>query len=102
MSQISRVLKNKNRIEKENRARRNKEINDMRELSIYRSRLSEDIKMIELLLEDEEVDSVVVNLGTERILYMFQRFMYLEEFSEYVVQQVDKNKYSISRRVINI
>lgn len=102
MSEILRVLKNKNKLEKENSRRRSKEIRDMRDLAMYRNRLAEDIKMIELLLEDDDVESVVIKLGTERLLSMFQRFMYLEEFSEYVVQQVDKDKYNISRKVINI
>lgn len=102
MSQIRRVLKNKNRIDKENRKRRNKEIRDMREEAMYRNRLNEDMKLIKLILEDEEVSHVQVYLSTEKILYMFLKFMYLEELADYSVNQVDNNHYTIGRKIINL
>lgn len=102
MSQIRRVLKNKNRIDKENRKRRNKEIRDMREEAMYRNRLNEDMKLIKLILEDEEVSHVQVYLGTEKILYMFLKFMYLEELADYSVNQADNNHYTIGRKIINL
>jgi len=101
MSQIVRVLKNKNRIDKEARKRRNTEIRRMKEEAMYRNRLNEDMKVIKMILEDESVSHVVVSLN-DKLLSMFLKFIYMEEFADYSVVQIDNNHYSIGRKIINI
>ena len=102
MSQIIRVIKSKNRLEKEKKRKINSEIRSMREMSVYRNRLNEDMKMVRMVLADEEVEAITVKLENEKTISMFMRFIYSEEFSEYVVEQMDAKRYKIRRRVINI
>lgn len=101
MSQIKKVIKNKNRIAKENKKRRTKELRELKENAMYRSRLAEDMQVVRMILEDEEVSQVVIYLGNEKLLSMFLKAMYSEELADYTVTQIDTTHFAIGRKIIN-
>lgn len=100
MSKVGQVLKNKNKREKEFKQKKNQELSDMRLESAYRSKLYEEMRKIDILLEDETVESVIVDVPNN-FLSQFLKAIYSEEMSEYTVIQKDTNKFSIGRKIVN-
>lgn len=95
----TKIIKEKNRIKKIAQDRRNSEINKMREDATYRTYLAEQMKMIDKLLTDSEVESIIINVD-ESMLSNFLKAIYLPEMTSYSVVQIDSNKFSISRKLI--
>ena len=60
MSRTSEVLKNKNKVEKARRSRRKNEINSLRSISAFKAKLYDELKHIEVILQDENIESVVI------------------------------------------
>ena len=87
MSRTSEVLKNKNRVEKTQRARRKEELNSLRTASAFKARLYDELKKIDLLLDSDEVDAVVITIP-ENFLAKFGEAIYSEDLAEYDIQQV--------------
>ena len=100
MSRISTVIKNKNRIEKEYRKKRNDDISSIRADAMYRNKLNEELKYIKLILEDEEVKSIIITID-ERLVSHFLKVMSGEELAEYTILQEDNTHFRIGRKVIN-
>ena len=100
MSRISSVIKNKNKIEKEYRKKRSEDLSNLRADAMYRTKLNEDLRYIRLILEDEEVKSIIIAIE-ERLIYQFLKMMYVEEMAEYSITQVDNTHFRIGRKVIN-
>lgn len=100
MSKLLSVIKSKNRISKAAKKRRNEEISNMRALSMYKVKLVDDLKMIKMMLDDNNVDSIKIKIPKEQLTY-FLKVMYSEELNEYTITQVDADVFSIGRKEIN-
>ena len=53
MSRVSAVLKNKDRVEKTQKAQRKAEIDNMRSSAAFKARLYDELKKIDVLLESD-------------------------------------------------
>lgn len=101
MSRISEVVKNKNRIEKLNKARRKDELSKLRMTSAFKARLYDELKYIDVVLEDAEVEFVVITVQ-DKYLALFSSAIYSEDLAEYEVEQYndEANQFKIKRRSI--
>lgn len=101
MSRIQEVLKNKNRVERTQRARRKDEINSLRISSAFKARLYDELKKIDILLDSDEVSSVIITIP-DIFLAKFGEAIYSEDLAEYDIQQVDgvPNKFHVQHRFI--
>lgn len=87
MSRTSEVLKNRNRVEKTQRARRKEELNSLRVASAFKARLYDELKKIDILLDSDEVESVIITIP-QSFLAKFGEAIYSEDLAEYDIQQV--------------
>lgn len=94
------VLKNKNRVGKENKRRRADELQKLKSEAVYRAKLSEDIKIIQMMLEDEDVDGIVISIPQQH-KSKFLKAMYHEEMQEFSIRQIDGDRFRIERKLIN-
>lgn len=88
MSRVSEVLKNKNRVERTQKARRKEELNSLRIRSAFKARLYEELKKIDVLLDSDEVESVVISIP-EAFMSQFGEAIYSEDLAEYDIQQLE-------------
>lgn len=88
MSRIQEVLKNKNRVERTQRARRKEELNSLRVSAAFKARLYDELKKIDILLDNDEVNSVVITIP-DAFLAKFGEAIYSEDLAEYDIQQVE-------------
>lgn len=101
MSRIGTVLRNKNRVEKSQRARRRAEISRLRTLNLYRACLLDYIRKFEILLELGGIQGVVIEVS-DKNLPLFTESMYSPEMSLYAIEQdpENANQFIISLREI--
>lgn len=101
MSRISEVIKNKNRIEKQNRQNRKDKMSSVRQEAIFKAKLSNELKIVDTLLESNEVKSVTIEIP-DAYMANFSIAIYSPELAEYKVEQVtgNPNKFRLSRRYI--
>lgn len=88
MSRISEVLKNKNRVERSQKARRKEELNSLRSSASFKAKLYDELKKIDILLDSNEVDSVVITIP-DMFIAKFGEAIYSEDLAEYDIQQVE-------------
>ena len=100
LSRIGQVIKNKNRREKADRLRKRQKMAAMQLEAAYRAKLNDDMKQVSILLEDEEVDTVRIEIP-DQLLSQFLKAMYAEEMAEYSITQVGANTFEIGRQMIN-
>lgn len=100
MSQIISILKNKNRVERRNKQRRMEELQELKLDAAFRSRLHEDMKVLDVIFGDESVEKVIVEVPKSHIS-RFQKAIYTEEMAQYSVKQIDESHYAISRKMVN-
>ena len=91
-------MKEKNRLQKERKRRRKKDIADMREESLFSARLSSDLNIISVLLLDDNIASVEVETQPENVARL-DGAMYGYEMAEYNVTK-DDTSYIISNKEI--
>lgn len=94
------ALKKKNAIEHKYRVRKREELNNMRIESAFRARLYDEIKVIEVMLNDENVKSIVIEVPRQHIT-KFLRAIYNEEFMQYSITQLDEYTFEIGRKIVN-
>ena len=101
MSRVREVLKNRNRVEKTQRARRKEEINSLRVNSAFKARLYDELKRIDILLDSDEIDSVIITIP-DVFLPKFGEAIYSEDLAEYDIQQVDgvPNQFYVRHKFI--
>lgn len=99
MSRISSVLKNRNRVEREDKQRKTAEIQAMKAETAYRAKLYEDMQVITTMFKDSEVEEVRIVIPPNSIT-QFMKAMYSEGMADYQIQQ-DGDSFIIRRRVIN-
>lgn len=101
MSRISEVLKNRNRVEKTQRARRKEELNSLKVSSAFKARLYDELKNIDVILDSDEVESVVIEIP-DQFLAKFGEAIYSEDLAEYDIQQVEgvSNQFYVRHKFI--
>ena len=101
MSKIREVLENRNKVERAEKARRKEDLNALKEDSVYRARLLDELGKIDMILDSEDVKAVIIEVN-EKELPKFGRAIYSSELAEYDVVQVNNsaNKFKISRKLI--
>ena len=95
------VIKNKNAVEKKNKHRRNEEMQSLKFESAYKARLHYNMKLVDLILSDSEVESVTITIP-EKFISSFSRAIYtIEEMANYNILDVGPNTFKISNKIIN-
>lgn len=101
MSKIQEVLKNKNRVEKLRTARRKEELARIKTDSLFKARLFENVKELEMLLDSIDVGGIVVEVP-DNSLGKFGAAIYSTELADYDIRQVDGiyNQFIIRKKFI--
>lgn len=86
MSRIGDVLKNKNRVERANKARRKDELTKLRTRAAFNARLQEELALVSLMLADTDVECVVVEVP-DKYMALFSSAIYSEELADFSVAQ---------------
>lgn len=96
------VIKNKNKVEKALKARRKNEMISLRSKSAFKAKLYNELKHIEVILQDTDVDAVIITVP-DRLMSMFSTAIYSEDLASYDIAQVDgeSNKFFIRRKFIS-
>ena len=97
---LKRVMREKNKTQKERKSRRNKDIIDMRNNSIFSAKLSRDLNIIGTLLMDSSITSIEIETTQENIPRL-DSAMYGYEMAEFDVSK-DDNRYIISNKGISL
>lgn len=101
MSRIVEVLKNKNKIDKQHRARKKEELARMKGSASYKAALLAEFKHLDVLLNSDEVDGIIVKLNDKQLV-KFSEAIYSEELSPYEIEQVpnEPDQFIIRQRLI--
>ncbi len=100
MSEILSVLKNKNNIEKKERKSREEKVRSLRAEVMFRAKLYEDMKLIDIILTDEEVSEVIIEVPI-KYNTQFMKAIFMEEMAAFDISQVDGLLYKVKRKIIN-
>ena len=102
MSRLTDVLKNKNKVEKASRARRKNEIVRLRSQTAFKARLYDELKHLDIILEDEDVSAVIIEIP-EKMQAYFSEALYSDDLIGYKIEQlVDApNKFRVEKRFIS-
>lgn len=104
MSRISEVIKGKNKLERERKARRRNELNNLKSKTAYRARLIEQLKDIDKMLDDPSIESVTIVIK-KNLIDKFSEALYSGgELQAYNIEQVEGEplKFKISRKFITL
>lgn len=93
------VMRNKDRVERERKKRRKAEVQEMQSDSLFRARLTADLKTVSLLLMDKDIASVVVT-AEDASLDRLDAAMYDSEMAEYLVVKNGRN-YEIRNKTVD-
>ena len=101
MSRISDVIKNKNIVSKSQRIRRKEELSRLRNKAAFRASLMDEMRHIDILLNDSDVEGVVVKVP-ENMLTQFTESIFSDEMAGYEVMQLagDPDKFEIQYKMI--
>lgn len=97
---LRRVMKEKNKTQKERKRRRNRDIVEMRNNSIFSAKLNRDLNIIGTLLIDSDITSIEVETSQENIPRL-DSAMYGYEMAEFDVSK-DDTRYTISNKRISL
>ena len=102
MSRISEVLKNKNKVERNRRARRRTEITRLREQTAFKARLYDELKHVDIILDDKDVDAVIITVP-DNVQQYFSKALYSDDLVGYDIRQVENtpNKFYIRKKFIS-
>lgn len=101
MSRTSEVIKNKNKLDKDIRDRRKNEMRSLRDKSAFKAKLYDELKHVEAILQDGDVDAVVVTVP-DKMLSQFTTAIYSDDLAMYDIEQVqgETNKFYIRSRFV--
>lgn len=100
MSRIREVLKNKNRLERDARIRRDNELKRMRREAAYKAVLRNSLKLVDTILDKPEIKSVVIEVQKNNIPE-FTRVIYETDMAEYSISQLSATKFAIGRKELD-
>lgn len=98
-SELLYVIRNKNVYEKEERKRRQQELEALREDGVFRVALNKDIEAIKILFNDSEIEFIDVRIP-EEFLSKFSSALYFEEMEEFKRRQLAVDRYRLYRKEI--
>lgn len=103
MSRTLDTIKNKNKVEKARKARRKNEMMSLRDRSAYKARLYDELKHIEVILNDKDIDAVILTVP-ERFMSAFSNAIYSEDLAGYNIEQVEgeARQFYIRHKCIDI
>ena len=95
------VMKNKGKIEKALKMRQKQDMINLRNKSSFKAKLYDELKHIEIILQDPDISSVEVVIQ-DKYMALFSSAIYDEDLAGYDVSQIDgeSNKFSIKRKFI--
>lgn len=95
------VVKNKNKVERSRQALRKREMVTLRDTAAFKARLYDELKHVEIILSDLDVDAVKIEIP-DKFINLFSTAIYSEDLAGYEVTQVpDKpNQFFIRRKFI--
>ena len=99
MSRISSVIKNKNRVQREQRTARQDELSKLKQVSNFKASLIEKVKRVDVLLKNDDINGVVIKIP-EKYIAKFNEAIYSEELSCYEIQQIEPDTFIIRFREI--
>lgn len=101
MSRTSEVIKNKNKVEKARKLRRKNEMNVLRDRSAFKAKLYDELRYVEVALQDKDVDAVIITVP-EKLLTQFTSAIYSEDLAGYDIEQEEGqfNKFLVRRKFI--
>lgn len=100
MSRIIETLKNKNKVERMEKQRRDNELNRLKIETAYTAKLNDELKILNAIFSNADVDRVVIEIPKE-VITMFTRSIYREEMTQYNIVQVEENRFEIGRKIVN-
>ena len=86
-SMIRQVIKNRNRVERMQRARRTEELQSLKNEAMFKAKLYDELKYIDVLLDSDEIGSIVIEVP-DTYLAKFGAAIYSEDLAEYEIKQV--------------
>jgi hypothetical protein len=100
-SRTAEVIRQKNKSEHDRKVRRKNELAKLKATSAFRARFHEELKKLEIILQDSNVESVVIDVP-EKFMSQFESIIYSEDLVGYSVIQKDNenNKFYIRRKFI--
>ena len=103
MSQLTEVLKNKNKLQKLIKERRKSEMIKLQEVTAFRARLYEELKKIDMLFDSDKVASVKIRVP-EKLLSVFTDTIYSGDLVGYDISQVDGSStdFIIEKKIIHL
>lgn len=103
MSRIKEVIRNKKKIEKAISSRKRSEIIRLRQNTMFKARAIEELKRIDLLLSDKDVEKVIIEVPKDQ-MSRFSEVIYSSEFSGYDIKQLMEkpNCFYIGKKYINL
>jgi hypothetical protein len=104
MSRTLDVIRNRNKVEKELRKRKQEEIVKLRNTTSFRARASEYFKKVDKILADDRVESVVIEIDNRDLADFGGMLIESHELDAYEIKQVEgkTNRFRIRKRYISI
>jgi hypothetical protein len=101
MSRVSEVIKNKNSVSRQKKARQKEELSRLNKKTAFKAALSAEMKHIDVLLNEEDIDSVIIQVP-ENMLSKFGEAIFSPDMAGYEVEQVpdEPDKFEIRYRMI--
>jgi len=95
------VVKNKHKLDKALKARTKNEMLNLRNKSAFKAKLYDELKHIEIILQDPDIDAVQITVP-DKFLAQFSTAIYSEDLASYDVTQVDgeSTKFLIRRKFV--
>ncbi len=100
MSRVLNVLKNKNKREKINKQRKRQVLASMQLESAYRAKLYDDMEVVRVMLDDNNVESVIIEVP-KAYISQFMKAMYGDEMAWCNISQIDANTFEIGRKMVS-
>lgn len=94
------TLRNKNKVEKLEKQRRDSELTRLKTETAYVAKLNDELRIINAVFSNDDVERVVIEIPKEATT-MFTRSIYREEMTQYNIIQVGENRFEIGRKIIN-
>jgi len=98
-SEIVRVLKNKNKYEKEAKEQQKIDITRLNNEGKFRVALNKGVEELRILMQDEGVDYAEIHVEEEN-LALFNNALYFEELKEFAITQLSANDFKVERIVV--
>lgn len=98
-TRIGEVLKNKKRLEKSQRAKRNAEMNQMKQSQMYKASLVNGLAEVNGLLDSDEINGVIVQIP-DKYLARFSEAIYDSELAEYEVMQLEADTFLLRYKIV--